>query len=105
MEKIIELSDLNKKIESYDKVILMVTAEWCGECKMAKLLIDKVRNDYQDIIFMEIDVDDNNLWDDKTLNVTQVPTFIGYKGKNIIFNSSGYKVEEELRKLLDSLRA
>lgn len=102
MEKI-NLIDVNRRIDTNEKVFLKVSAEWCGQCKMTKLIFDKIISKYPNIIFLEIDVDDNNLWDDKILNVKQVPTFIGYNKKKIVFDIVGYQAEEELLKLLDSL--
>ncbi len=104
MEKILNLKDLNNKLKASEKLVLIASAEWCGQCRMAKLLIEKIKNDYEDVVFVEIDVDDNNLWDDKTLNVTQVPTFISYKNKKVINNISGYQTEDKLKEMLESLR-
>ena len=99
MEKI-EFKDLNSKIEMDQNILIIFGAEWCGQCKMAKLLIKKIQGDYPNLIFVEIDVDDNNLWENEQLNIKSVPTFLGYKNKEQIFNVSGYQTEENLKELL-----
>jgi len=61
LEKI-KIDNLNKKIENDEKLLLLIVAEWCGQCKMSKELLEKIIVNYSDIVFVEIDVDDNNLW-------------------------------------------
>ncbi|BDU67470.1 MAG: thioredoxin [Candidatus Tyloplasma litorale] len=102
--KKINLKELNDLISSGDKIFIKFGAEWCGQCKMSGLLIDKLEPLYTDIKFFEIDVDDNNLWDDKKLNITEVPTFLGFDNKKLKFNSPGYKIEDELVKLINQLK-
>lgn len=99
----INIDNLNSLVSSGKKIFVKFSAEWCGECKMTGLLIDKVKVDYPEIEFVEIDVDDNDLWENETLNITEVPTFVGYNDKQKVFVSSGYQIEEELRILLDQL--
>lgn len=104
MSKRVTLEELNTLIESGDKLLVKFGAEWCGQCKMADLLIEKVISNYSDIQVIEVDVDDNELWDNETLKITEVPTFVGFKDKGSVFNEPGYKVEDELIKLIDQLK-
>ena len=99
----ISLDELNSKIMNEEVIFAVFSAEWCGQCKMSKLLIEKVMHDFPNVIFVEVDVDENKLWDDDTLKISQVPTFVGFKNKSTTFNVSGYQVEEELIKLLKQL--
>lgn len=102
MEKI-NFKDLNLIIEKNEKILIMFSTKWCGQCKMASLLIEKIRNDFSAIKFIEVDVDDDDLWDHKEINIIEVPTFIGYTNKKRILNVGGYQIEENLRKLLKKL--
>ncbi len=97
------IDELNSLVSSGRKLLVKFSAEWCGQCKMAALLIDKVKKDYPDIEFVEIDVDDHNLWDNDSLKIKVVPTFVGFNHKQTIFNEPEYQIEEKLRKLLDQL--
>lgn len=99
----INFEELNKKIELGEVLFVSFSAEWCGQCKMSKLLIEKLKGDYPHINFVEVDVDDNGMWDNDKFNISQVPTFVGFKDKKIIFNASGYQVEEALKELLNQL--
>lgn len=100
MERI-TIQELNKRSANNEEIFVLFSAEWCGQCKMAKLLINKLKDNYKNFIFVEVDVDDENLWDHETLNIKQVPTFVGFKNKKIIFNASGYQTEENLTLLLN----
>lgn len=103
MERV-TLEELNRRNANGDKILGFFSAEWCGQCKMSKLLLEKVMPDFKDIAFLDIDVDDEDLWDHDTLKITQVPTYVGFKDKKIIFNASGYQVEENLINLLNQIK-
>ncbi len=103
MEKI-KIDVLNKKIETDENLVIIFTTEWCGQCKMSKELMEKIIENYSNVVFLEIDVDDNNLWDNESLGIKKVPITIGYKNKKIIFNEHGFQNEEKLNDLLKQLK-
>lgn len=103
MEKIL-LEQLSQKITTDERLLVIVSAEWCGECRMLKLLIDKVKEDYPEIVFAEIDADQDDLWENKDFEVKEVPTFLLFKNGEMIKTVSGYQYEEKLRELLDELK-
>ncbi len=102
--KKVNIQELNSLVANNTTLMVKFSAEWCGQCKMASLLIDKVKGDFSEVEFVEVDVDDNNLWDDGTLNITEVPTFVGFKNKTTVFNQPGYQVEDKLVELLNKLK-
>ncbi len=104
MAKRIDLNELNSLVANGKKLFVKFSAEWCGQCKMASLLLDKVQLDYPDIEFVEVDVDDNELWDHETLKISVVPTFVGFKNRETIFNQPEYQVEDSLRQLLEQMK-
>lgn len=103
MEKIL-FADLSKRIESSKNLLVIISAEWCGECRMLKLLIDKIKEDYSDVTFLEIDADQEDLWENEKLDVKEVPTFFLYKEGEQINKVSGYQYEEKLREMLDQFK-
>lgn len=103
MSKRVDLNELNTLVASGKKLLVIFSAEWCGQCKMTKLLIEKVQGNFPDIEIVEVDVDDNDLWDHETLKITKVPTFVGFKEKQTVFNEPGYKVENALIELFNKL--
>ncbi len=102
--KRIKIEELNTLISNGETLLVVFSAEWCGQCKMASMLIEKIKGDYPEVNIVDVDVDDNGMWDNDTLKITSVPTFVGYKNKQIIFNEPGYQLEENLRKLIEQLK-
>lgn len=100
----INIEELNSLVANNTTLLVKFSAEWCGQCKMASLLIDKIEGNFPEVEFVEVDVDDNNLWDNETLKITEVPTFVGYKNKTTVFNQPGYQVEDKLVELLNTLK-
>ncbi len=102
MERI-DIEELNNRIKNHKLVVVIFSTEWCGQCKMSKILVEKIRKKFKDVHFFEIDVDDNNLWDNENFDIKEVPTFLGFKNKERIFLESGYQTEEKLTNLLKKL--
>jgi len=82
-----------KNLEDYSNknsdvlIFIYFTATWCGPCKKIKPFIQQKMVEYKDknVLFKIIDVDDDDyseLCDD--LSVSAMPTFIGFKGNNLI---------------------
>jgi thioredoxin 1 len=58
--------------------LVMFSTEWCGECKMNKLLLEDVESEYPEMEFYKIDVDEESLWADDgndKYKIMSVPTF------------------------------
>lgn len=100
----VDIEKLNSLIASGRKIFVKFSAEWCGQCKMAAILIEKVKQDYPEVEVVELDVDDNGLWDNENFNISVVPTYVGYNNKQRVFNQPEYQVEEDMRKLFDQLK-
>ncbi len=106
MIKQITLDEARNLIKENEKVLLLFSTPWCGECKMNKLIWEKVFPEYEDHIkIAKIDVDEQKAWaeDAKDFNVDGVPTLIGYKNGEKVFVHDSFTTEPNLRKLLDTL--
>ena len=74
-----ELDSYSKSIPS-TLIVLYFKAIWCGPCKAIKPFISYLQENYPNVEFIEIDIEDesrdtivNNF------NIKKVPTFIFYK--------------------------
>mmetsp|Transcript_15724 Transcript_15724/g.48726 ORF Transcript_15724/g.48726 Transcript_15724/m.48726 type:complete len:128 (-) Transcript_15724:79-462(-) len=84
-------------VEAYDKllttgdlVVTNFTATWCGPCKAAAPVFDSMSEDYEDVIFAKIDIDDEDLQDlVMAAEVRAVPTYT--------FTKSGESVAEAVQ--------
>ena len=57
-KKNINNSNLNEVESSKDLTILKFSAEWCGPCQMFVPIYEEASSKYSDILFGEIDIDD-----------------------------------------------
>ncbi len=103
MSRRITLEEFTQKNAEGEKMFVKFSAEWCGQCKMSELILDKVQASYPNIQFIELDVDDNGLWNNDSLDISEVPTYVGFNNRQTIFNHKGYKNEKEIIALLNEL--
>lgn len=93
----------SKVLKSEKLCVVDFYADWCGPCKMLAPLIDKLSNDYSDVSFFKINVDDNREIAQR-FNVASIPYLALFKNGELIDNSVGFKSETELRALIDKNR-
>ena len=65
------------------KVFLKFGAEWCGPCRMSKSMIRHLANEYEDVTFIDVDVDKFQELSTK-YKLRIVPTVFGLKDGEII---------------------
>jgi len=74
-----------EEIYRSEKSIICFSAEWCSPCKKFAPIYSNYANEYKDINFYKVDIDDSEDLVNK-FNITSVPTFI--------FLKNGVKVNE-----------
>ena len=81
------------------KVIVDFFATWCGPCKMLSPVLEQLSEEYSDITFVKVDVDDCHIVS-KEYGIMSVPTLM--KSENGVFIDSkvGYQNIDELKKWL-----
>ena len=58
-------------------VVVKTSAAWCGPCKAIAPYFENLANDFKDIHFISLDVDDCELVSEE-LGITALPTFISF---------------------------
>ncbi len=101
MERI-AVSKLEQIFTTNNKVVVMVVADWCGQCKMLKLIIEKHLSNFPNLHFIEIDGESENLWEHNKYKISQVPTLFFVENEEIINTIEGYQYEGEMLELLNS---
>ncbi len=98
------------ELENYSKtnsstlIILNFKASWCSPCKAIKSFFSYLKEQYINVNFYEVDIEDDDTETITTyFNIKKVPTFIYYKN-GIIFNNligtDKNKIEELLNEHL-----
>jgi len=75
-------------------------AEWCGPCKLAGPVVDKLAEEYKDkLVIGKLDVDANQATAGK-FGVMSIPTVIFFKDGKEVERMSGFGGEEGYLKLI-----
>lgn len=65
-------------------IVLDFKATWCGPCKVIKPFITYLKEQYENVAFYEIDIEDDITETiTTTFDIKKVPTFIYYKNGKI----------------------
>ncbi|CAJ0958484.1 unnamed protein product, partial [Mesorhabditis belari] len=81
-------------------VVIDFFATWCGPCKIMGPKFNKMSNEFTDVIFVKVDVDENeDIVSRFQINV--MPTFIFMKGGEQIDSVEG-SMEDQLRQKLSA---
>jgi thioredoxin len=84
------------------KILVDLWAPWCGPCKTLIPRLESFENEYQDVNFVKLNVDENRDYAVE-LGVRSVPTVIIYDGNNIVNRSTGVNSNEFYKEILDKL--
>lgn len=94
-------ADFESKVLKSDKpVMLDFYAEWCGPCKMAGPVLEKISNELKEkVTFFEIDVDQNPATSEK-FGVMSIPTIILFNKGEEVGRKVGFGGEKGYRDLV-----
>ena len=74
-------------------------ASWCGPCKMFSPIFDEVSNEYSNINFYKVNVDENREIA-KKYGIMSIPTIILFKDGKEIKRNIGFLSKEEFKSFL-----
>lgn len=95
----LEFSTLQKEGK---KILLDLWAPWCGPCRMLIPRLEQMSENYNDVEFVKINVDENRDFA-MTMGIRNVPTVIIFNGGEEISRMIGAKGENEYKEILDNL--
>lgn len=86
----------------FDKGIVLVDfyADWCGPCKMLAPVLEEIQNDYPNITFIKINVDDN-MEIASEYSIMSIPALFIFNDGKIIGSSLGYKDASGIKDFID----
>ena len=98
----IDDSNFDQMVLHAEKPVLVdLWASWCRPCLMVAPLVDELAEEYSGRIdFVKVDIDQNP----KTAaryNVMSIPTFLVFKGGQVIDQVTGGVQKEKLKEMID----
>ena len=91
-------------ISEKDKLtVLDFWATWCGPCRMLAPVFEAVSNEYPDVNFGKINVDEEEGLA-RRFGIEVIPTLIFIKNGETVKKSVGYLSEEQLKALIDEVK-
>jgi len=96
-----ELKDLQEKGQ---KILAQFSATWCGPCRVLTPQLTKMSDDYENVTFVKLDVDNGeNSELIMKLGIMSIPTVIVYDGHEVVETSKGLQNENFYKNILNSL--
>lgn len=94
MKELKSLKEFQKYKQSQKFILLDFTAKWCGPCRAITPDLEEIEEEYEDVLFLKIDVDKFQEICDE-YDVSSMPTFILLKEGEIIGNRvSGADIQQ-----------
>lgn len=90
-------------MDSRRLVVIDMYADWCGPCKMMAPIIESLSNEYEDVKFVKINVDDNP---DIAVryHVESIPNFVFIKDGKMVNQVVGARDADSFADLVDAAR-
>ena len=97
--KIVNADEFNE-LRSSGNVVVDFYADWCGPCKMLGPIIEKVSEDYPDVNFVKVNVDENEELA-MEFGVMSIPSVFMLKNGEVVNKFLGVQQERTLREIFD----
>ena len=101
-----EIQKVNSK-QKFDEIIqdsqvpvfVKFTASWCGPCRMMIPVIEEVASEFNNVKFLEVDVDDSDGLSEEYF-ISSVPTMMIFKNGEKMDETSGALPYDELKSFI-----
>lgn len=101
MVKEITTQEFNEKVINSSKPALVdFWASWCGPCKMLSPLVDSVSEQYDNVNFYKVNVDEQPDLAQE-FGIMSIPTLIMFKNGEIFDQSVGVAPEAQLKAFVE----
>lgn len=84
-------------------ILLDLHGVWCGPCKMLMPKLEQIETQYDNVVFVKMDVDKNRDYV-MELGIRSVPTIMIYNGKEIVDTIIGVKPDAHYKDILNKVQ-
>ncbi len=97
-------TNFENEVEKYEGLVVIdLYADWCGPCKMLAPAIEELENEYADVKFCKINVD-NERELALSFKVQSIPTVAFVKEGTFLDMSVGLVLKDKLAKMIEEYK-
>ncbi|MBR4461367.1 MAG: thioredoxin [Erysipelotrichaceae bacterium] len=97
--KIVNTEEFNETVKE-GLTLVDFFADWCGPCKMLGPVLDQVDEEYPDVTFIKVNVDDNMELAEK-YGIMSIPAVYLFKDGEVLNKMVGYSDITGVRRFID----
>lgn len=103
MKKVNNVNEFNEVINSDNLTVVKFSADWCGPCRTLAGIMDDVTPDYQNVNFIEIDVEGDGM-DEIVSNysIRHIPVLAFIKNGKLLNKNVGLVDKVKITELINS---
>ena len=99
----ISVSELKKKIQDKETMLVSFSASWCGPCKMMMPIFEKVaKNNQTEIQMYTMDIDKNKDYV-ISIGIRSIPAIKSFNGSEVTNTSVGVVSEQSIKEMVTLL--
>lgn len=103
MKKVNNVNEFNEVINSDNLTVVKFSADWCGPCRTLAGIMDDVTPDYQNVNFIEIDVEGDGM-DEIVSNysIRNIPVLAFIKNGKLLNKNIGLVDKVKITELINN---
>ena len=95
-------NDFEKEVLGFEGTVLLdFYADWCGPCKMLSPTVDAVSEEYPDVKFFKVNVDEFPELAVK-FGIVSIPTLVVFKNGKLTSQNVGYCMKEAIVRMIEA---